>query len=153
MTTLIYTNQWLSLGCFKGKSQDHRVNKLKAALIKVMNVQDNFSYSDFTPTDASNILVAATALDINIINFLNHFVSVVAHGIKDVTKTDLINLARSSYSLRAYDEFTSFYEIVHSESVQRLTSFQPWQRDTLNEIYSSHGIIEDSPFKILKMSK
>lgn len=86
-----------------------------------MNKQSVFGYTDFTASDASNILVAASALEIakkdfsratieitdesqnndfsansteassDALKFITNIVSVVQHNLKNLSQTDLIN--------------------------------------------------------------
>lgn len=149
----LYTNQWLSLACFKGKGNDARVAKMAKALVKVMDSQNKFSFSDFTASDASNILVAVSALNIRAVKFIKNLVSVAEAHMKTMSNPDLINMAKSSYYLRGFDEFAHVYQQVHSELVQRLTSLQPWERETLESIYTEQGILQDSPFIKASMSR
>ena len=149
MDIQLYTNQWLSLACFKGDLGDIRIRNLRKVLIQAFSHQNP---SDFSASDASNMLVAVTAMEVDDPKFIMHFVAVVLHHIKELTNVDLINMAKSSFYLRQLDEFKGVYENVHSEAVQRLTSFQPWQREALDQVYTEQNVLQDSPFLKLKMS-
>ena len=143
----LYANQWLTLACFKGNRSDSRISTIAKALQSVMSRQDRFSFHDFTGSDASNILVAISTLDISKLKFIRHFVQIIQAKLKTLTNMDLINMAKSSYYLRKFPEFVPLYPTIHSELVQRLTSLQPWERTVLEGIYSKHNLIPDSPFK------
>lgn len=118
-----------------------------------MTNQNIFTYADMSPSDASNILVAVSALGVKKEKFLGNLVSVVEHHLKSLTNVDLINMAKSSKYLSQFEEYKELYTRVHSEAVQRLTLFQPWERQALTEIYTSHGVLYDSPFVTTKMAK
>lgn len=150
---LLYVNQWLSLACFRGKGSDGRISKAVKALTNVMTNQNQFNFSDLSGSDASNILVAVSALDVRNTKFVSNLVSIVQHNLKTLTNIDLINLSKSSFYLRQFEDFNPLYQQVHSEAVQRLTRLQPWERKALEDIYSEQDLFEDSPFVKQKMSK
>ena len=142
----LYANQWLTLACFKGRGTDGRISLISKMLQSVMNRQERFNYSDFSGTDASNILVALSSLRIEKVKFIRNFVSVVEHHMKEMSTLDLINMAKSSFYLRKFPEFINLYPNVHSELVMRLTNLQDWERQALVSIYTEHNLIPDSPF-------
>jgi hypothetical protein len=146
MDVHIYANQWLTLACFKGNEKDSRIHSVAKTLMKLMKHQDRFTYSDFSSSDASNILVAVCSLHLKDLKFIGNLVGVVDHSPKTLSNMDLINMSKSSFYLKSFVEFTFLYEKIHSECVQRLTSFSQWERTTLEEIYTEHNILHDSPF-------
>ena len=141
----LYVNQFLSLACYKGKINDGRVNRLLKAYVQVMDKQTRFSFYDFTGSDASNLLVAVVSLDYQSTKFIKRIVDVITLNMSLLTNLDLINLSKSVFSLKSED-FPGLYQKIHSQWVQRLTSFQPWERKILEETYTSQGLIKDSPF-------
>lgn len=145
LTVDLYVNQMLSLACYKGKSSDIRVSKLASAYCQLMNKQDRFTFNDFTGSDACNLLVAIVALDIKSIKYIKKVVEVIQANMSMLTTIDLINLSKSAFSL-SKEDFPDLYTKVHSAWVQRLTSFEPWERKILEETYTMQGTIKDSPF-------
>ena len=77
---------------------------------------------------------------------------IAQENLKDMTNLDLISLIKSSFILRKFEEFNTLYEQVHSEAVQRMDSFLPWELKALEIIYTDHNVFQDSPFVKLKMS-
>jgi hypothetical protein len=147
MDVQIYANQWLTLACFKGtENKDSRIHSIAKTLIKLMSHQDRFSYADFSSSDASNILVAVSTLRLKDLKFINNLVSVIVHTPKLLSNMDLLNMSKSSFYLKSFEELSFLYEMIHSECVQRLTSFSQWERTTLEEIYTEHNQLHDSPF-------
>ena len=110
-----------------------------------MNKQDRFTFNDFTGSDACNLLVAIVALDIKSIKYIKKVVEVIQANMSMLTTIDLINLSKSAFSL-SKEDFPDLYTKVHSACVQRLTSFEPWERKILEETYTMQGTIKDSPF-------
>ena len=115
LTAMFYEKQWLCLAVFKGNSSDQYTNRVAKELMKLMNRQDKFSYSDLSGTDASNILIAITSLKISKVKFVSNIVSVAEHHLKSMSNFDLINMVKSSHYLRSMPEFQSCYTRVHSE--------------------------------------
>lgn len=148
MDTNLYANQWLTLACFKGEHGDDRIQGIANSLQTVMLNQERFSFSDISPSEASNILVAISSIDTGKLKFIQNVVSVVNHHLKTMNTMDLINMAKSSFYLRKYDEFQHLYPSVHSELVQRLTQLEEWERKALTQIYTGHDLIPDSPFVV-----
>lgn len=66
--------------------------RMQKELIKFMKDNKNLGFSDFSGSDASNVLVAIASLQNNNVKFIQNVVAVVEHHMKSLYNGDLINL-------------------------------------------------------------
>ncbi|CDW83553.1 UNKNOWN [Stylonychia lemnae] len=164
-----YNNLWLSITCFGVKQNvtmkedipaDADEEKKKAYmvgghirviakdLIKIFNSNRRWQNTDLNITEAANISIAIASLKLQSDNFIADIADIIKANIKEANNYELINLAKSSHYFREFKHTKELYGIVHAECVTRynLRKLDDDVKSSLESVFSSHGIMNDSPF-------
>jgi len=121
-------------------------------LIKVFNGNKRWRATDINASEASNISVAIASLKLKGAGPIERFIAdvgdIIRVTIKDTTNNDLYNLAKSTHYLRNFEHTRDLYSVVHAECLTRynLRQLDSEEKEMLARVFSSHGIMTDSPF-------
>jgi hypothetical protein len=128
------------------------IKVLARDLIKVFNGNKRWKATELNGTEASNISIAIATLKLKGAGPIERFIAdvgdVIRANLKDATNGDLVNLAKSTHYLRGFEHTRDLYSVVHAEALTRfnLRQLDADEKDMLSKVYSSHGIMTDSPF-------
>lgn len=174
-----YNNLWLAITCFgikanimdqsakdigddidlHGEDQGQRargfVRLIAKDLIKVFNGNKRWKNTDLTVSEASNIAIAIASLRLEQEHFIADVGDIIRANLKNATNTDLVNLAKSTYYFRNFHHTRDLYSQIHAECVSRfnLRQFDDEEKEALAKIFSHHGIMTDSPFANVRVSR
>eukprot|EP00347_Sterkiella_histriomuscorum_P024337 403331476 len=169
-----YNNLWLAITCFGVKSnvnlkdesgqeeeqlkQQHAGGMIKLIakdLIKIFNSNKRWRNTDVNIHEAANVSIAIASLKLQNDNFIADVGDIIRHNIKEASAIDLINLAKSSYYMREFKHTKDIYSTVHAESVSRynMKKLNEEEVHALSTVFSSHGIMNDSPFAQVRVSR
>ena len=121
-------------------------------LIKVFNGNKRWRATDINASEASNISVAIASLKLKGAGPIERFIAdvgdIIRVTIKDASNNDLYNLAKSTHYLRNFEHTRDLYSVVHAECLTRynLRQLDSEEKEMLARVFSSHGIMTDSPF-------
>jgi hypothetical protein len=80
--------------------------------------------------------------------FIADLGDVIKMTLKNATPTDLILLVKGGYYMRKFKHTADIYAMVHASCMSKhnLREFSEAEEAILCKLYSSHGIMHDSPF-------
>jgi hypothetical protein len=175
-----YANLWLAITCFGVKStvegvpdqQDDigRVGEfgtnsvgiiraLARDLIKVFNGNKRWRATDLNVHEATTVSIAIASLKLSgqgpIERFAADIGDIIRANIKEASNEDLINLSKSTFYLRKFEHTRDLYSHVHAECVTRfnLRQLHDEDKEHLGRIYQSHGIMTESPFATVRVTR
>lgn len=128
------------------------IKVLARDLIKIFNGNKRWKPTELNAGEAANISIAIASLRLKGAGPIERFIAdigdVIRVTVKDSSNTDLINLAKSSHYMRNFEHSRDLYSVVHAECLTRynLRRFDPEEKEMLAKVFSSHGIMTDSPF-------
>lgn len=117
-------------------------------LIKLFNSNRRWKNTDLNISEAANISIAIATLKLQSDNFIADIGDIIKANIKEANNYELINLAKSSHYFRDFKHTKELYSIVHAECVSRfnLRRLDNDVKNSLESVYTNHGIFNDSPF-------
>lgn len=121
-------------------------------LIKIFNGNKRWKATDLNIAEAANVSISIAALKLEgsgpIERFIADIGDIIRANLKDATNTDIVNLAKSTFYLRKFEHTRDLYSHVHAECVTRynLRQFDQEDKESLSKIFSSHGLMTESPF-------
>lgn len=88
-------------------------------------------------------------------NFIADIADIIRSNLKDASNTELINLSKSSFYFRNFAQTKDLYSVVHAECVTRynLRKIEEEIVEALKNVYSAHGIMNESPFSKVRVSR
>lgn len=124
-------------------------------LIRMFNSNKRWRNTDLNIHEAANISIAIASLKLQTEDFIADIGDIIRANIKEASPIDLINLAKSTHYMRGFKHTKDLYSIVHAECVSRfnLKKFDEYEKQALSSVFSSHGIMTDSPFANVKVSR
>jgi len=128
------------------------IRVLSKDLIKVFNGNKRWKATELNAGEAGNISIAIASLKLAGAGPNERFIAdigdIIRKNIKDASNIDLINLAKSTHYFRNFEHTRDLYSVVHAECLTRFNMRQldSEDKEMLAKIYSSHGIMNDSPF-------
>ena len=124
-------------------------------LIKIFNGNKRWKNTDMNIQEAANISIAIASMKLESEKFIADIGDIIKANIKDANDTDLINLAKSSHYMRNFKFSKEVYSHVHAECVTRfnLKKLEEGTVDSLKNVFSSHGIMNESPFTKVRVNR
>lgn len=121
-------------------------------LIKIFNGNKRWRATDLNIGEAATITIAIASLKLEgsgpIERFIADIGDIIRANLKQASNTDIVNLAKSTFYLRKFEHTRDLYSHVHGECVTRnnLRQFDQEDKELLGKIFTSHGIMTESPF-------
>ena len=87
--------------------------------------------------------------------FIADISDIIKAYIKNANPVELVNLSKSSFYMRKFNHSKDLYSVVHAECITRFNSRALPENiiKALKSVYSSHGIMNDSPFAEVKLKR
>ena len=128
------------------------VRVLARDLIKLFNGNKRWKPTELNISEAANISVAIASLKLEgqgpIERFTADIGDVIRANLKNATSNDLVNLAKATHFMRKNPHTKDLYSHVHAECLTRfnLRQLDKDEKEVLGKIFTSHGIMTESPF-------
>ncbi len=128
------------------------IRVLARDLIKLFNGNKRWRPTELNINEAANISVAIASLKLEgqgpIERFTADIGDIIRANLKNATTNDLVNLAKSTHFMRKSPHTKDLYTHVHAECLTRynLRQFDSDEKEVLSKVFSSHGVMMDSPF-------
>lgn len=124
-------------------------------LIKLFNGNKRWKAQDLNISEATSISIAVASLKLKNEKFIADISDIIKAYIKNANPVELVNLSKSSFYMRKFNHSKDLYSVVHAECITRFNSRALPENiiKALKSVYSSHGIMNDSPFAEVKLKR